>query len=486
MSIKYTPLVLLRGFLTVIVSLFGFFPVLAFASENPASATTLLDLTQHYIGYISVGIFVIAYLLVMVEEFTALRKSKPVIIAAGLIWLMAAIVYKQHAIPANVVEHALKDNLLEYAELMLFLLVAMTYINVMQERLVFDALRGWLIRKNFSYRSLFWLTGFLAFFISPVADNLTTALIMCAVLMAVGSHSPKFITLGCINIVIGANAGGAFSPFGDITTLMVWTAGVVDFTEFFDLFLPSLVNFVVPAAFMHFAVPKGIPESHTHEQEVIMKRGALRVVLLFLLTIITTVAMHNFLELPAVLGMMTGLGYLQFFVFYLKKTQHLRLTGLLGSSRLNQPEDREYDIFTKIAQAEWDTLLFFYGVVLCVGGLGFMGYLSLASHAMYGGLGATTANFLVGILSAVIDNIPVMYAVLNMHPEMAHGQWLLVTLTAGVGGSLLSVGSAAGVALMGQTRGLYTFFGHLKWTPVIFLGYCASVYTHWIINHSLF
>ncbi len=101
---------------------------------------------------------------------------------------------------------------------------------------------------------------------------------------------------------------------------------------------------------------------------------------------------------------------------------------------------------------------------------------------MYGELGATTANVLVGILSAVVDNIPVMFAVLTMHPDMPQSQWLLVTLTAGVGGSMLSIGSAAGVALMGQARGMYTFFGHLKWTPAIALGYAASIYVHLLIN----
>jgi Na+/H+ antiporter NhaD/arsenite permease-like protein len=145
-----------------------------------------------------------------------------------------------------------------------------------------------------------------------------------------------------------------------------------------------------------------------------------------------------------------------------------------------------FDVFRKIARAEWDTLLFFYGVVLCVGGLGFIGYLALASKVMYLDWGATNANIVVGLLSAIIDNIPVMFAVLTMMPDMAMGQWLLVTLTAGVGGSLLSIGSAAGVALMGQTRGNYTFFGHLKWSPVIALGYAASIAVHMWINGRLF
>ena len=145
-----------------------------------------------------------------------------------------------------------------------------------------------------------------------------------------------------------------------------------------------------------------------------------------------------------------------------------------------------FDVFSPVAKAEWDTLFFFYGVVLCVGGLGFLGYLSLASEMMYTGWGATNANIAVGVLSAIVDNIPVMFAVLTMNPEMSTGQWLLVTLTAGVGGSLLSIGSAAGVALMGQARGKYTFFGHLKWTPAIAVGYVASIYVHMMINSAYF
>ncbi|MCP4429786.1 MAG: sodium:proton antiporter, partial [Gammaproteobacteria bacterium] len=145
-----------------------------------------------------------------------------------------------------------------------------------------------------------------------------------------------------------------------------------------------------------------------------------------------------------------------------------------------------FDVFRSVARAEWDTLLFFYGVVMCVGGLGFIGYLALASDVMYSQWGATYANISVGILSAIVDNIPVMFAVLTMLPDMSQGQWLLVTLTAGVGGSMLSIGSAAGVALMGQARGMYTFFGHLKWTPVIALGYFASILVHFWLNANLF
>jgi NhaD family Na+/H+ antiporter len=464
-----------------------------------AEGAERLDLTGHWIGFLAIGIFILAYALVMAEEFTHLRKSKPVILAAGLIWALIAWIYHTHPeLPVDMAEHAVRHNLLEYSELMLFLLVAMTYINAMGERQVFEALRSWLVKKGFSFRKLFWITGLLAFFISPVADNLTTALLMCAVVMAVGGDNTKFVLLACINIVVAANAGGAFSPFGDITTLMVWQKGieitatgqVVDFWAFFNLFVPSLVNWLVPAAIMQFAVPNEKPAGGG--EAVAMKRGAKRIIALFLLTITTAVSFHNFLHMPPVIGMLTGLAYLQFFGYYLKKTfrgSH-RLPSSSDQVEMTHDEDIgnpvAFDVFHKIAQAEWDTLLFFYGVVLAVGGLGFIGYLSMASQVMYVDWGATQANVVVGVLSAIVDNIPVMFAVLTMMPDMSMGQWLLVTLTAGVGGSMLSIGSAAGVALMGQARGKYTFFGHLKWAPVIALGYGASIWVHMWINKGLF
>ncbi len=450
-----------------------------------ASATgegTHIDLTSHTVGYVALLIFGLAYLLVMAEEFTHLRKSKPVMLAAGFIWGMIAMVYVSNGL-THEAEAAVRHNLLEYAELMLFLLVAMTYINAMDERNVFEALRSWLVLKGFGFRKLFWITGLLSFFISPIADNLTTALLMCAVVLAVGGYNTKFVLLACINIVVAANAGGAFSPFGDITTLMVWQKaietpqGQVDFWAFFALFVPALVNWITPALFMHFAVPDEKPSGGG--DSVAMKRGAKRIIFLFLATITTAVSFHNFLHMPPVIGMLTGLSYLQFFGYFLKRTSRIHHNKPSDIAHAGQMGDIvAFDVFAKIARAEWDTLLFFYGVVLCVGGLGFIGYLSLVSQIMYVDMGVTNANILVGILSAIVDNIPVMFAVLTMMPDMSMDQWLLVTLTAGVGGSLLSIGSAAGVALMGQARGRYTFFGHLKWTPVIALGYAASIMVH--------
>ena len=163
-----------------------------------------------------------------------------------------------------------------------------------------------------------------------------------------------------------------------------------------------------------------------------MKRGGRVIIFLGLFTIFSAVNFHNILHLPPMLGMMFGLGVLGLYSFYLQITHDPSV------------EDQKFDFFRKVSRAEWDTLLFFFGVILSVGGLGFIGYLTVVSEILYIGLGPTMANAIVGVLSAIVDNIPVMFAVITMRPEMSIDQWLLVTLTTGVGGSLLSIGSAAG------------------------------------------
>ena len=499
----------------------------------PQAAAAAIDLTGHWVGYAALLVFAATYITVMAEERLRIWKSQPVIMAAGVIWGLIAFAYLQAGRPELAAE-AVRHSIGEYAELFLFILVAMTFVNTMEERQVFDALRAWLIRKRLTLRTLFWVTGLMAFLLSSQLDNLTTALVMGTVAITVGRGNPKFIGLACINVVVAANAGGAFSPFGDITTLMVWQAGRAEFWDFFRLFLPSLVNWLVPAFLMSFAVPHARPE--VADEDVVLRRGAWGVVGIFALTIVMAVSAYNLLKLPPVIGMITGLGVLKFYSWYLALTRprvvppaqvprepamasfasvDAREPALAGAGAgdgrgygyagpafdfdaspgappaesSDEPPDAHpprggdgFDIFEVLRRSEWDTLLFFYGIILSVGGLAQIGYLAKLSHTMYDGFGATAANVGVGLISSVIDNIPVMYAVLNMNPSMDVSQWLLVTLTAGVGGSLLSIGSAAGVALMGQARGSYTFMTHLRWTWAIALGYAASVWVHLLVN----
>lgn len=426
------------------------------------------ELIRHPGAIFCLVIFLLSYLLVLLEEKTHLRKSKPVMLGAGIIWVTIGIVAPGFGFSHGDVHKAVFHGLEEYASLMLFLLAAMTYIAALEDRQVFDVLRAKLIKAGLNKRQLFWATGVMAFFLSPIADNLTTSLVLGAVVMAVGAEDKKFVSISCVNIVCAANAGGAFSPFGDITTLMVWQAGKVEFFEFFVLFFPSVACFLVPATIMSFFVPQEKPwHMETGSQ---LKPGAKTIIFLGICTIAMAVGFEQMLGLPPFIGMMTGLSILMFFAYVVRhKTK-------------NSHEDEDFDILEKVAAAEWDTLLFFFGVIFSVGGLSYLGYMEVASNLMYVELGATVTNIALGVASALIDNIPVMFAVLTMDPEMSHFQWLLITLTTGVGGSMLSIGSAAGVALMGVARGSYSFMTHLKWTPIIVTGYAAAIAVHFFVN----
>jgi len=472
-------------------------PTLGYAGEETAAPVVQrLDLTHHWAGYFSLAVMVAAYVAATFEEATKLSKSKPMLLAASLIWFAIVFSYQQQGLDQTAVT-AFKSNLQAYIELLLFIMVSMTYLNAMEDMRVFDALRVWLVGKHFSYRQLFWITGLLVFAISSVVNGLTAGLLMGAVVVAVGKDSPRFVPLACINIIVATNAGGSFSPLGGISTLFVWQHGMLAFTEFFKLLLPCLVNFLVPAAAMHFAVPKDKPAI---EAELMpLPHGAKRVIVLFGVTISLAVAFDMLLHLPAAAGMMCGLSLLQFFYFYLQKNSTARIPDpsefdlSLDSEEINssilaarKADDLRLDIFKKVQRLEWDTLLFFYGAMMGIGGLGFIGYLDAISQMLYGQLSPTLANILIGLSSAFVDNGTLMFAILTMHPDIPQGQWLLLTLTLGVGGSLLAIGSAPGIGLLGQAKGQYTFSSHLKWFPVILLGYFASIGVHFLVNAQSF
>lgn len=425
---------------------------------------------EHALNPGGLGIFalltLLAALLTVMTEGTLhhMRKSKPVLLAAIVIWGLLAI-------NGNVdVEAEFGHDFGEVAQLVFFLIVAVTFVNVLDDRGIFAVIRSRLERSGFSLRSMFWITGGLAFCISPVADNMTTALIMGTVVMSVGGRNAAFVAAGCVNVVVAANAGGAFSPFGDITTLMVWRDGVLPFGTFFHLMPAALVTWFIPALLMSFGISSE-PGQVSQAEPAKLKPGALVVTALFAGTIALSVTGHNYLHLPAVWGMLGGLAILNLYGYFL---------------RMRAVEDDPFDVYAHVTNLDWDTLKFFVGVIMAVAGIGHFGYLEVASAWAYGSwdnvpseVGTAMTNAGIGVVSAFIDNIPLMFAVLEMRPDMSAWQWLLITLAAGVGGSLLSIGSAAGVALMGKASGVYTFRSHLRYTPLVAIGYVAGIGAHY-------
>lgn len=465
-------------------------PQVASAAESVPSHIHL-DLTGHIVGYLSVVITTVAYITAMSEDIIDLRKSKPMVLGAALVWFAICICYAING-DAKAAALAFESNLLAYVELLLFILVSMTYLNAMEERGIMDGLRIWLLNHQFSYRQLFWITGLLALLLSTIISGLAVGLLMGAVAMAVGKNNSKFVALSCVNIVVATNAGGTFSPLGGISTLFVWQHGILKFTEFLALVIPCIVNFLVPAAIMHFAVPKETPAAS--RQTISLKRGSKRIVFFFAVTLVITVSANVFLELPPAAGMMAGLALIQFFSFYLTKTTHeqekesafAHVYKFYNIEAPTKKNNRDFDVFKNVANIEWDTLLFFYGAMMIIGALGFIGYLDAIAQFLFGQISPTLANISIGLSSAFIDNGTLMFAVLSMHPNLPPGQWLLLTLTLGVGGSLLAIGSAPGVGLLGQIKQGYSFGYHMRWMPVILLGYFASIAAHFWVNARFF
>ncbi len=441
----------------------------AFAASG-ASSEVAPDITMTWVGFACLLVFVVGYYFVAAEEKYAIDKAKPALFIGTFMFILVALYYAMNGLSMDLVHTQAQHLILEIAEIFFFLFVAMTYIESLIHMGVFDRLKYNLISKGYTYRKLYWLTGILAFFLSPIADNLTTALILSTVLITIERNRKDFLVPGAINIVVAANAVGACSPFVDITTLMAWTAGKGEFTDFMFLFPASILGYLATAVLLARVVPNTVPDfDASKEVKPKMHEGAKVVMALGVFTIFCAVMSHQVLHLPAMWGMMFGLALLKLFSYSLKKKY--------GSEHFN--------VFHSIAKIENNTLMFFFGILAAVGALYFIGWLALAAvvydpHV----LGPTWSNIGVGFLSAVVDNVPVMSAVLKANPDMGLDQWMLVTLTAGVGGSLISFGSAAGVGVMGKLHGIYTFGSHMKYAWTILIGYIVSIGV-WYVQYEV-
>ena len=474
-----------------------FLPSLSYAEET--AVVTQLDSKHHFVGYLAIAITVIAYAVAMTEDLHQMSKAKPMVLGSALIWFAIFIYYSLVYGSAKNVAAVFQSNLTAYAELFLFITVSMTFLNAMTERGIFDALRIVLENRQYSYRQLFWITGILAFLLSTVISSLTVGLLMGYIILVIGKGQPKFVGLAGLNAVVAANAGGTMSPLGGISTFFVWQQNALHFTEFFTLTIPCIVNFIAPAAIMHFSITKETP---TFSKETpLLKRGSKRIIFIFILTFSITILSNVFLDMPAIAGMMLGLAILQAFAYYLTKSEKVShfLTDYDAQNYADDYEIQNYiesqkgfDVFKCIAGVDWDTLLFFYGAMMIVGALNFLGYLDAMAHYLFTEISPTVANILIGLSSSSIDNGTLMFAVLNMHPHLPTGQWLLLTLTLGVGGSLLAIGSAPALHVLGLMKGNmkegegYTFTLHLRWMPIILLGFFASIGTLFLINGGKF
>ncbi len=417
-----------------------------------------LDLALEPFGWFLLLVFVVSYYFIAAEEKYHINKAKPALFGGTFMFMLLGGYYAFNGLNMSPFDTEIAHLILEIAEIFFFLFVAMTYIEALIERNVFDKLKDTLLKKGYTYRQLFWVTGFLAFFISPVADNLTTALILSTVLITIEKNNKAFLVPAALNIVVAANAGGAWSPFGDITTLMAWAANKGTFVDFLFLFPSSFLGWIVTAFLLSRMVPNTSPDvPDTDGEAVEIFKGGKVIIGLGVFTILSAVMGKQLMHLPPMWGMLFGLSLLQLYAYRLKKTHN-----------------HDIQIYKSVAKIENDTLLFFFGILAMVGALHFAGFLAHAAE-LYTMFSPTIVNIGVGFLSAIVDNVPVMSAVLKANPDIAQNQWMLVTLTAGVGGSLIAFGSAAGVGVMGKLHGIYTFGAHMRLSWTVLVGYVVSV-----------
>ena len=440
-----------------ILSLLGLTSAVAFATTSAHAAGEAVDLALEPFGWLLLAIFIVGYYFIAAEEKYHINKAKPALFTGTFMFMLLGAYYAVVGLDFTAFDNEIAHLILEIAEIFFFLFVAMTFIEALIERNVFDALKERLLGAGYNYKKLFWVTGVLAFFISPVADNLTTALILSTVLLTIERHNKAFLVPAAINIVVAANAGGAWSPFGDITTLMAWSAGKGAFVDFLFLFPSAFIGWGVTAFLLSRFVPEGQPSKVEGSDPVVIHKGGKVIIFLGVFTIASAVLGKQLMHLPPMWGMLFGLSLLQLYAYTLKKYH-----------------DHDIEIYKSVAKIENDTLLFFFGILAAVGALHFAGFLGHAVK-LYEMFDPTYVNIGVGFLSAVVDNVPVMSAVLKASPDITLAQWMLVTLTAGVGGSLISFGSAAGVGVMGKLKGIYTFGSHMKMSWTILVGYIVSV-----------
>ncbi len=420
---------------------------------------TQLDLTSTWLWISSLIIFVVWYYFIATEEKYHINKAKPAMFIWTLLFMLIWTYYLINGLKFDSLTTELSHLILEIAELYFFLFVAMTFIETLVERRVFELLKYKLVSRGWSYKRLFWWIWFMAFFLSPIADNLTTALTLSTVLLTIDKKNKDFIVPSAINIVVAANAWWAWSPFGDITTLMAWTANKWKFVDFLALFPAAIVWWLVTWFILSYFVPKWKPKFDIEkEKKPKMKYGWMVIVYIGVFTIFSAVLSHQLFAFPAMWWMLFGLSILKLYGYVIERKK----------------KKTKFDVYASMRFIENDTLLFFFGILAAVWALHHIWFLHYIVN-LYDIIHPTSWNIAIWFISAIVDNVPVMSAILKANPEMGMDQWLLVTLTAWIGWSLISFGSAAWVWVMWKLRGIYTFSSHMKYFWVVLVGYIVSL-----------
>lgn len=413
-------------------------------------------------------IFLNAIVAIAFEHSLGINKSWIALFSGTTMWMIASI-----GADHDVMHHALQESSAEIFELIVFLIGAMTIVEMMGHYRFFTWLENKLFSLRISNTTLFWILGAITFVSSSLLDNLTATLVMIQVGRFLYLRKENF-NIFVINTIIAANAGGAMSPVGDVTTIMMWLAE--KFTAWQVLaygFLPSIVAWVIPQYLLTRQIAKENREGRASEavqplQWIIIAMGFMTFGFAVLV---------NILHLPPFFGILFGLGAAAIMIDF--KLKH---------GKLKKKANKIVNVIKTIDMA---TITFFIGILLAVNALGFYGILDKMAFWLFGENPAANENALIighsfiGVISAVFDNVPLTAAVIDMLPEGIHFQyWVLLAITAGTGGSILIIGSAAGVAAMGQVPDMSIKYYIKKGTIPALLGYVAAIAT-WYVQFNI-
>ncbi|WP_150305998.1 sodium:proton antiporter NhaD [Pseudomonas saliphila] len=387
---------------------------------------------------------------VVLEEITHVSKAMVVLFFGTLAWILMFIAAPDELARARVQE-ALNHNILDIAGLWLFLMATMTFVAYLNKKGLIDSVIFKILPTHVSERKLLFLTAIFCFAFSSIADNITATLVSMALVLSLRLELRKTLRFATL-VVFSVNSGGVAMITGDVTTLMIFLAGKLEITHLLFLIVPSLAAVLLLASLLSIGMNDQVvidKSSKVHSQRV--ERV---IATIFLLTIMGTILGSLLFEIPPLLSFLGGLA-LMFLVAHF----------------LNEDISKD-PILEYIRAIEFETLLFFLGILLLVGMLQFIGVLH-GLTALYDVVPVLMANFLMGVLSALIDNVPLTAALLKSDLEMSVAEWMGLTYAVGVGGSLLIIGSAAGIVAMSKVPGL-TFMSYLRSFGLLFLSFAVG------------
>ncbi|MGB1091500.1 MAG: sodium:proton antiporter NhaD [Oceanobacter sp.] len=397
-----------------------------------------------------IALAICGLLSVVLEEVIHVNKSQSVLFFGALAWLLLFGFAHSEPGATERVKEGLQENIGEIAGLWLFLLAAMTFVVYLNQKGMIETLIYKMLPSKVSERGLLLIAGMFAFVFSSLADNITATLISVSLVLSLKLPLKKQLRFAVL-LVFAVNSGGVAMITGDVTTLMIFLEGKVGIVNLLLLSIPSLAAVLVLATLLARPL-KG--QAFISGQQHPLHKVDFVIAGVFISTIISTLVLNVIFEVPPVLTFITGLS-----VMFL-------VARAFGEDTENTP------IMNYIRQIEFDTLMFFLGILLLVGALKEVHALDSFTR-IYEVLPAWAANYLMGLLSALIDNVPLTAALLKANVEMDLAEWLSFTYAVGVGGSLLIIGSAAGIVAMSKIDGL-TFSTYLRYSGALIIAYTAG------------